>query len=333
LDPGQTLENNWLFAVHADPSLVFHDQVLRTASIIAVSMIAVALGGLLVSYLRGSLPGKRIWWIPLALTPVAVLFLLFPISHSVWNLLPDLRFLQFPWRWLLVLEAPMAVFVAAAVWPRPSARPWQRVAVSAAFIAACLSMTALAGWTFFQGCDEEEGVPGILNAYRSGHGFEGTGEYEPFGADNSLVATGLPDACLVSDPTTELGVLPEGADPDETNPAWSAAQGGCDATMRWQNDQPERRLIRGEVSHAGFLILRLRSYPAWRIAVNGLPIASFPRRDDGLIAVPVPHGQIDLTVDWMTTPDVVAGRWLSGLSALLLTGLGFFERKLNRPRV
>ncbi len=58
-DPGQTLENNWLFAVHADASMAFHDQVLRTASIIAVLMIAVALAGLLVCWLRGRLPGPR----------------------------------------------------------------------------------------------------------------------------------------------------------------------------------------------------------------------------------------------------------------------------------
>ena len=103
--------------------------------------------------------------------------------------------------------------------------------------------------------------------------------------------------------------------------------------MHWQDDQPEHRLVRGAVSHAGFLILRLRSYPAWRITVNGLAAASLPRRLDGLIAVPVARGPVDLTVDWMTTPDVIAGRWLSALAVLLLTGLWFFEQKLNRPRV
>jgi len=333
LDPGQALENNWLFAVHADPILALHDAVLRTASIIAVCMISLTLCGMLVSWLRGSLSGKRLWSIPLALTPVAILFLLFPISRPIWNLLPDLRFLQFPWRWLLVLEAPMAVLLAAAVWPRPSARRWQRVAVATAFIGICLSMTTLASVYFFQACDEEEGVPGVMGTYRSGHGFEGTGEYEPFGADNSLVATELPDACLVSDPATKLGALPAGADPDETNPAWNSAQGSCDATIRWQDDQPEHRLMRGFASHAGFLILRLRSFPAWRIAVNGHGIASMPRRADGLLAVPVPQGQVDLTVDWITTPDVIAGRWSSGLAVLLLTGLWLFERKLHQPRV
>jgi hypothetical protein len=332
-DPGQTLENNWLFAVHADPALALHDQVLHTVSIIAICMIAAALVGLLASWLRGSLPGKRLWWVPLALTPVAVLFLLFPISHWLWNLLPDLRFLQFPWRWLLVLEAPMAVFVVAAVWPRQSAGLWRRVVVVTAVIALCLWMTALASGYFFQSCDEEDAVPSMLDRYRSGQGFNGTGEYEPIGADNSLIATGLPDACLVSDPATELGVVPDGVQDDDAIPAWSTAQGSCGATMRWQVNQPEHRVLRGVVSQAGFLILRLRSYPAWRIAVNGMPVASMPRRGDGLMAVPVPKGRVDLTVDWTTTPDVIAGRWLSALAVLLLTGLWFLERKLDRPRL
>jgi hypothetical protein len=45
----------------------------------------------------------------------------------------------------------------------------------------------------------------MLDTYRSGNGFIGQGEYEPIGADNSLIATGLPGACLVSDPRPELG--------------------------------------------------------------------------------------------------------------------------------
>jgi hypothetical protein len=332
-DPGQTLENNWLFAVHADPSMALHDEVLRTASMIAVSMIAVALGGLLVCLLRGRLPGDRRWWIPLALTPAAVLFLLFPISHSLWNLLPDLRFLQFPWRWLVVLEAPMAVFLASAIWPHPSVRLWRRVAVAAACIAVFLGMTALAEREFFQACDAEDGVPGTLDTFRSGHGFAGQGEYEPIGADNSLIATGLPDACLVSDSTIELGVVPEGVNDDDAVPGWSAAQGSCEATLSWQDNEPEHRLLRGTVSHAGFLILRLRSYPAWRIGVNGSPVASLPRRGDGLMAVPVAQGNVALSVDWTTTADVVVGRWLSALAVLLLTGLWVMERKLNRPQL
>jgi len=331
-DPGQTLENNWLFAVHADPSLALHDEVLRTASFIAISMIAVAFLGLLVCWRRGRLPGEQLWWIPLALTPLAVLFLLIPVSHSLWNLLPELRFLQFPWRWLVVLEAPMAVFFAAAIWPDPSARLWRRIAVAAACIVVFFAMTVLAGSEFFQACDAEDGVPGMLDTYRSGHGFPGQGEYEPIGADNSLIATGLPDACLVRDPTTELGVVPEGVSDDDAIPDWNAAQDSCEGTLNWQPGSPEHKRLSGAVSHAGFLVLRLRSYPAWQVAVNGFPISSLPRRHDGLIAVPVFQGEVNVTVDWTTTPDVMAGRWSSALAVVLLTGIWILERKLGRSQ-
>ena len=91
--------------------LALHDMELWRVSIIAVIMIAVALAGLLVSRLRNTLPAKLRWWFPLALIPLVVLFLQLPISLPVWNLLPKLRFLQFPWRWLVVLEAPMAIFL------------------------------------------------------------------------------------------------------------------------------------------------------------------------------------------------------------------------------
>jgi hypothetical protein len=51
------------------------------------------------------------------------------------------------------------------------------------------------------------------------------------------------------------------------------------------------------------------------------------------MAVPVPHGSVDLTADWTTTPDVIAGRWISALALLLLAVLWYLERKLSRPRL
>ena len=333
-DPGEMIENSWLFARHADPLLDFHDMVLRKASFLAVAMIAVALGGLLVSWQRGSLPEQRRWWIPLALIPFAILFLQLPISLPVWNLLPKLRFLQFPWRWLVVLEAPMAIFFASAVWPHDSARRWRRVAVVAAGATVFLAVTATAGQVFFQPCDEEDAVTAMLARYRSGVGVGGTDEYAPPGADNSLVAFGLRDACLVTDPSTILGKSTGEAD---AVPVWQAGQHSCEeafaaSPVRVKN-HAEHFEIRADTGHAGYLILRLRSYPAWRVAVNGRPLDDLPKRNDGLMAVPVPQGPVDLTVDWTTTTDVLAGRWLSALTLLLLTALCLLERKLSQPRL
>ncbi|MGB7985823.1 MAG: hypothetical protein WCF54_11720, partial [Terracidiphilus sp.] len=330
-DPGQTLENNWLFATHADPNLADHDVVLRQASFLVVGMIAVALAGILGGWLRGTFPQGRTLrsrlWLPLALIPFAVLFLQFPISHPVWNLLPELRFLQFPWRWLLVLEAPMAIFFIAAIWPAPSARRSRRVAVSLVCIALFVGMTACADKFFYQSCDAEESVPGMLDAYRAGHGFLGTDEYEPIGSEFSLIPTGLPAACLVGDPNTALGKAPEAPDLPFT---WDATQGSCQATYAWAPTpgQASHRHLRivATIDHPGTLVLRLLSFPAWQIKINGQPAADLPQRDDGLIAVPVAQGPVEVTADWRTTTDVLIGRWLSLLFALLLAGLFWVEK-------
>ena len=333
-DPGEKIENSWLFARHANPALASHDTVLHKVSMIAATMLAVALICLLVCWLRGKLSpenqtGLRRWWLSLAAIPFAILFLQLPISLPLWNLLPRLRFLQFPWRWMVVLEAPMAIFFAAALWP---ARRWLRGAVIAVCAAFFVAATVFTARGLFQPCDNEDSVPGMISAYRSGAGFVGTTEYAPPGSDNSLVATGLPAACLVTDPSAALGVLPSGVDPDEALPTWNVEQGSCVATFGWQLDQPEDKRLTAVTPRAGFLILRLRSYPAWRVAVNGQPVGDLPRRDDGLIVVDVPQGQLDLAADWTTTSDILLGRWLSALAALLLTALFLLERKLKNFR-
>jgi hypothetical protein len=325
-DPGLRIENSFLFGHPTDPALALHNMELSRVSVIILVMIAIALGGLLVARRRKTLPASRAFWIPLALIPAAVLLLQLPLSLPVWNLLPKLRFLQFPWRWLVVLEAPMAIFFAAAVWPRAGARRWLRICVPAACAALFLASTAVAAVYYFQPCDDEDAVAPMVAVYRSGQGFEGVYEYEPIGADDGQVATGLPDACLVSDPNIVLGVM----DTPGANPDWWVEQKSCDAvysaTPPAAQANPEHLHIRAVLPHAGTLILRLRTYPAWRITVNGLPAGPLTPREDGLAAVPVPQGPVDLTADWTTTPDVRTGRWLSALALLLITALWLRER-------
>jgi hypothetical protein len=335
-DPGYNFENSWAFARHADPALALHDVVLRQASWIAVSMIAVAVAALVVCWRRGTLPvqkatASRRWWISLAAIPIVVLFLLFPVSRPVWRLLPEMPFLQYPWRWLEAVEAPMAIFFIAAIWP--SSRKGRNVAV-AACATLFLAATVYAGTTFFQVCDSEDTVASVLADYRAGAGFEGMYEYEPPGADETLIATGLPDACLVGDPSTELG-KPNPDDP-EANPIWSADQGSCQATFTAANGgqaNPEHRSFRVNIPQPGYLVLRLVSFPAWRVRVNGRLVSALPQRDDGLIALPVPQGPVNFTVDWTTTPDAVAGRWASAISILLLVAIFLLERRITGCRL
>lgn len=333
-DPGYNFENNWLFAHHANPLLALHDQVLHTASLISISMIAVAFICLAVAARRGGLTaekstGSKRWWIVLAAIPVAVLFLLFPISRPVWQLVPRIKFLQYPWRWMEAVEAPMGIFFAAAVWPR--GRGARRV-VAALCAAGFLGATAYAATQFFQVCYPEDTVPATLADYRDGAGFEGMYEYEPPQADISQIAMGLPDACLVSDPATVLGKVDE----ETGNLTWTTSQGTCIATfpiIDGRAGNPEHLRLRADAPQSGFLVLRVLTYPAWTVRVNGKPSASLPRRDDGLVAVPVPRGPVNLHLDWRTTPDVVLSRWVSLLGVLALTAVWLLERKVRRSQV
>lgn len=325
-DPGSRVEANWMFARHSDPSMDLHDAVLLKVSIIAASMLLVAFAGLLVAGLRGRLKAQRNWWMVLALIPAVILLLQFPVSLPIWNLLPKLRLLQFPWRWLVVLEAPMGIFFAAALWP---AKLWRKILFAILCIALFVGATLFGSRIFNQLCDADDSIPGMWSVYRSGAGFEGYNEYAPPDADNSLLASGLPGACLVEDPQQKLGAPSE----DSDNPVWDPSQHSCEATFPAAWTAPEHLHLSASTSHAGYLILRLRSYPAWRMTVNGSLAAKLPERDDGLIVVPVAPGAVNVDVRWTTTGDVIAGRWLSGAAVVLVTLLCLWEWELRRrPR-
>lgn len=62
-------------------------------------------------------------------------------------------------------------------------------------------------------------------------------------------------------------------------------------------------------------------------------MSALPRREDGLIAVPVAQGPVNLDVDWTTSTATVAGRALSVLALLLITALSLFERKFAPRRL
>jgi hypothetical protein len=323
-DPGLKIENNWLFGHTTHPPMPEHDAGLHFVSCLAVAMLAVTFAAMAAVWLRRSsmtLPQRR-RWILLACLPVVVLLLQLPLSWPVWFLLPKLRYLQFPWRWLLVLEAPMGIWLAAAVWPRAETPRWRRVVIAVIFCTLPVACLLYANATcFMQTCHEDE-KPANLGAHlRAGAGSWGADEYAPSGAEDILVPTGLPDVCLAKAADADLGV--DGTPTD--NPGWNPAS--CIAIATAMVRTPEHLRVMLNNARSGVIILRLRAYPAWRIHLNGVAISALPMRKDGLIAVPISAGQVDLTVDWITTPDVIVGRVLTGLSVLALMVLWWIERK------
>lgn len=333
-DPGYNFENSWLFARHSDPLLAMHDQVLHTASIVSTTMIAVAIISVFVAWRRGTLSAEKSirspqWWIPLAAIPCIVLLLLLPISRPIWHLLPKLKFLQYPWRWMEVVEAPMAILFSLAVWPRGKRA---RRAVAAVCALAFVALTVCTAKIFFSAGYPEDAVRSVLADYQAGTGFEGMYEYEPPEADIGHIPMGLPDACLVSNPAAVLGKV----DDDSGDLVWNMGQGRCLNTFPLaggRSADPEHLRLRADAFQPGYMVLRLLSFPAWRVRVNGKPATTLPRREDGLLAVPVPRGPITISVDWTTTPDVLLSRWVSLLALIAFIEVYLLERKMSRAQV
>jgi hypothetical protein len=229
---------------------------------------------------------------------------------------------------VLVAEAPMAIFFAAAIWPSRTTKRWLRAAEAAGCIVVFCAATFFAGKTFLRVCNEGDAAADLLEQFRGGGGLEGTDEYEPPQTDHWKIATDLPDACFTQDSDTVLGVIAAG----ESTPAWRPEQGSCEAIATAQLRQPEHIRIATSAAHPGFMILRLLSYPAWRITVNGQRVEPADMRDDGLIAIPVPQGPLQIAADWTSTPDVLAARCVSALALLLFVAVGVLERRSNRSR-
>jgi len=311
---GLQIEDNWLFRRHADPAWWWHDHELQYASLIVVAMVAVAILGAILARRRGVLPdAARSFWLPLALIAPVALLLQFPFTTPVWNLLPKLRFLQFPWRWMVVLEGPMALFFAGALW---SLKPKLRTTAVAASGVLCLLAVAAAGHSLYLRCDAAHSVAGVLETYTSSKGFSGTAEYSPPGATTTVVPQGLSAGCLIADPATDLNTH------------------ACEQTFGGSTlGNAEQFTLSASTTKPGYLILRLRSYAAWQVTVNGKPVELAPIRPDGLIAVPVAAGDNAIEARWRTTPDVVAGRAISAIALFALAALAFAARRKNAVRL
>jgi len=176
-------------------------------------------------------------------------------------------------------------------------------------------------------------VPNQLAVFQAGSGVEGTDEYAALEADNSKLASGLPQSCLVTDPLQELG-----ESDSDAPPIWFAEQGSCDETYTADVWQAEHKILQMNPDHDGYVVLRLRRYPAWQVMLNGqaVPQQTVPaqlKREDGLMVIPVSAGPAKIEVRLATTPDLVWGRWTSGIAFLILLSVVWIEGRNSAGRL
>jgi len=280
ISPGSRPLDNFLFVHTTDAD---HDAFNRVISWIAVSEIFLTIvAAWFAPGWRTRARGSDVWY-PLVVWGAASTLLMLSISNPLWTNLPKLRFMQFPWRWMLCLGIPFTLFTAVGV-----RRWWVRVALYAAMLGVLAFV-----WHHFQPpwWDNKADLREMQDNVATGVGYEGTDEYTPTGAD------------------------PSGIDKDARR---VSVNGPAHASIRVADWSAERKVFTAEMSDADNLVLHLFNYPAWRAQVNGRPVRIGTRAGTGQMLVPVQPGTNQIEVIFTRTWDRTAGGWIS-LVALLLT--------------
>jgi len=236
---------------------------------------------------------KSPWAALLLLGSVATL-MMFRLTAPLWSFLPEMRFVQFPWRWMSIVAVVCCCFLAAAIERR---RGWLWfVLVAILSFPLGYFLTQNTWW------DPDE-MSTQLAAIKSGTGYEGVDEYDPLGDDH----LDLPKHAYT------FTLLPASSDDPSAKPP-----SGVATTIAWL---PNAKWIRFETSAPARVALRLLNYPAWQVWVNGRLVT--PERPDGInqMIVPIPAGQSEIQVRFVRTRDQTAGIALSILSLLLAAGL------------
>jgi hypothetical protein len=314
IGPDMRFQDSFLFHHTGE---AFHDAVLHTASILACILLAFALASILLW--RGALRSRPLLW--LASLASLILLLLVPISATLWRNAPQLAYMQFPWRWLLVLAPVAALFVAGSMACR-ARTPWL---ISATAI-LCVASIAACTRPFHQFCDDQDNVSAQLALMHDGDGQEGTDEYTPHDDDNAEVDQDMPEVRVLVSPGAEEPDSGKVQNP-EYQPDPNAERQATITVTQWL---PERRAVVLNIPAAGYAVFRLMDYPAWTIRRDGTIITQRSRRDDGLLTIPVPQGRSAIDIHWRTTADIWIGRALS-LLGLCVFGLVWYRERHTQP--
>ncbi len=295
---GVRYQDNFLFGRLGDPS---HDAILRAVSLCGVALLVSASVFLAIAYWReakAQLAGhegrtRRRALVALGLVTCCLAFLLTSPSAVLWRHVPELLFMQFPWRFCAVLGATSAALLALAL---HRTRLHDAVAVAIGF-GLVLGLTLGGNYFFRQICFPSFSVAGIVDSFYNGGRYDYTDEYPPVGADGEVLQHANPSFWLAAKPS---------------DPAPASAERDYTVAL-------SRRLHFTVTTAApSFVVLNLRDYPAWRITINGDFVGARPHRDDGLIVLPVGSGVSRIGIAYVHGEDAVVGWIITVLSVGLL---------------
>jgi hypothetical protein len=297
---------NFLFTHANDPAFrAFNWQV----SWVALGIILATAAAAFISKGKRA-EGAKLWWILSVLGLVSSAMMLSP-TVWLWRVLPKLWFIQFPWRWLDVLDVAFAFFVAAATASlRNRTARW--IATTVVFLAigtAAAAVLSKAPW-------DSSDVSDIAASIHTGRGYEGADEYAPVGS-NRYRLPGNPDDSerpedVSSEPAPPIAELD--ADSGNIVPA-------TDAGLHVETWTSTRRFFTAKSERPVTIAPRLVNYPAWDLRINGRRARFEVRPETGQILVPLPAGSSRVEIWFRQTRDRTAGEVISVIAAATLGAL------------
>ena len=288
---GSRPQDNFLFIHTTDPD---HDKFNRIISWVAIAeMLAICLAVWAAKLWRNQ---RREIWNPLAAGAALCSLAMFSVTGVLWDWLPKLRFMQFPWRWLLCLSMVLALFVALCL-----TQWWRRTAVCLALL-----LVIVLAWARIQApwWDNAGDLREMQDNMESGAGYEGTDEYAPLGTD------------------------PAAMDKDARRVTVDGPQHAAIHVYEWG---AEYKRFTAEMSARGELAVRLFRYPAWQVEVNGQVVETSEREGTGQMLVPVEGGANRVTMRFVRTWDRALGGWIS-IVGMLCVGVWSVLIKNFKPR-
>jgi hypothetical protein len=237
--------------------------------------------------------GEEVWRALLLAAAVATMMMLRPTS-VLWVVLPKLRFVQFPWRWMSILSVPFSYFVTAAAAKRRVGWIWGGSVLM--LLAAMAIFFVRATWW------DSDDVATLRAGIAAGTGFDGVDEYDPLGDDHYNLPAKAPPVKILAD-------------------APGSSTSATILVQRWNATEKKLRITSGDPVRIG---LRLLNYPAWRVELNGSQVIPESAADSGQMVVGVPAGESNVSVRFIRTGDRTLGGLLSLLSGLVT--LGFLAR-------
>jgi hypothetical protein len=280
--------------------------------------LALAAVGLIVwRGVRGSGAGHhplRHWLIFAGPLLLALILMQTPASAWLWNALPLLHFVQFPWRLMGAASLLLAVLAGAgaALIAPYIARPVPR----ALFVGAALAAIVIPAlpWLYGVYVPDSPGasIVDVQNFERRTSLIGGTaaGEYLP------RWTTVMPD------PDRLLGLYAQ----SEVIPRLQPVAGVTVQEAQWG---PKSAWLELEAAAPTRLVFDWLYFPGWWARVDGKQAAIIPTRPHGFISVEAPAGEHTLELGFSPTPLRLAATIISGV-ALAALGVALGLRRLWR---